>query len=120
MSEAWEPLRAALNGLLAICEEEQKALVTLDAPKLAPLQIRKAEQVRLVARCYKESESFEDPKPEDLARLAHRCQRINASNRQMLVITLKCLDSVLNAGQQRKPKYGPGDGLRYQIMDLKV
>lgn len=120
MSEAWTALRDALQQLADVCVKESQALVELDAQRLAPLQIQKAEAVRNVARCYKELEEPTEGFPPELRQLAEKCQQLNYSNKQMLLLTLKCLDSMLHGVPGRK-KYGPGLGeSNSRIMDFRV
>jgi hypothetical protein len=120
MSEQWDTLREALTLLAHICTVENQALVELNADRLAPLQVQKAETVRQVARCYKAIGEPQEGFPEDIRLLAERCQRLNAANKQMLVLTLRCMDSILSSTRSRGT-YGPGLGeSSSRIMDLRV
>lgn len=121
MSKVWEGLRDSLGALLHVCEDEQHALVMLDGDRLAKLEIQKASLVKQVAVEYKMLDSLDDS-PSDVKLLAQACQRVNNANKRMLILTVQCINSLLeSAGHGKPPKYGPADaGAHRRMMDLRV
>lgn len=123
MVAEWDGLRTSLSSLLIVCEDEQGALVTLDADRMAKLQVQKANLVRQVARDYQAMGQPEENFPEDVVCLADRCRHVNAANRKMLILTIQCINDLMGAtGHDRREPYGPG-GPRpraSRLMDLRV
>lgn len=123
MSDGWEALRESLGALLHTCEDEQHALVMLDGDKLAKLEIQKAHLVKQVAVVYKTLDVPEEKSPADVRALAERCKRVNEANRRMLILTVQCINGMLESAGYGKPaKYGPGadSPARRRMMDLRV
>ena len=88
------------------------------------LGIQKAHLVKQVAVEYKKLDIADEEKsPADVRALAERCKRANEANRRMLILTVQCINGLLESAGYGKPaKYGPGaDGpARRRMMDLRV
>lgn len=123
MSSVWEPLRAAMGELLAICTREQEALVTMQAERVALVQSQKAGLLGQVHRLWTELSRQAPQTPADIVALADQCRRVNDTNRSMLSITLQCIDNLMKtAGCTPAATYGPNGNraMNTRFMDVRI
>lgn len=123
MSSVWEPLRAAMADLLAVCNSEQEALVTMQAERVAVMQTQKAGILGKVNRLWREMGTQAAKAPAEVVALADQCRQVNDTNRGMLVLTLQCIDHLMKAaGSTPAATYGPNGerAMNHRFMDVRI
>lgn len=112
--EPWTVVGDCLADLVALCQQEQEALVRLDGEAVATLSPRKQALLTALSQASARvpAPSLQSPPPA-VRQLAQRCHRMNSLNRRLLVLTVNRMQALLS-------KLSSGGDTRYGQSTMRL